>query len=288
MTTKVDNLNNAGLQEPTHFCVQQQNSEEHKQTWRLLQRSLERKYQCFMAQLVELQSQLEIIKLDTSISFQSLSAGTYSQTTSSLQLGQLERRLEGHQHSLNQLILSLVKDELVTSKPRSKPSVIPKESDQSSVFSFCESETDQQNEGDWYCSLSDYPVRPRRKRKLYHVSKQQKFTQDSICLDTTSTVSSLAVGDNQLVDLDHRNALDETLSFLDKLASDTDDGGFRYDMCRLLEAEETKDFDDTIQTVHKVNLIQRILYASLRWARYTLVLALAIMINLKKGPHLFP
>ncbi|KAI8339303.1 hypothetical protein BD560DRAFT_450817 [Blakeslea trispora] len=265
MTFKIDKLVHFGLQESRHFCTQQHNSEEHRQTWKLLQKSLEKKYQCFMAQLVELQSQLEMIKLDASISYESLSTDAHD----SLLYRQLESRLDEHQHKLSQLVLPLVKTKLLETSEVASNQRIPAEtnSNTSSISSFYES--DQQQHSDWYQS----PVESK------HITKQPS-AHHSGC--TPSTLSSFI--NYPQSHLNHRNALDETLSFLDALASDTDDGGFRHDLSRLLKTEQ--DYQHAIQTVHHINLIQRVVYSSLKWARYALVLILAIIINLKKGPDM--
>ena len=105
--------------------------------------------------------------------------------------------------------------------------------------------------------------------------------------------------------INKRNAFDETMSFLNDLASDSDDGGFRQDIIQLLDTihytnhSNSNHHIDTLSTTtasslspspdHTISIKDMgcaILYTTWRWLRFALIMMLAIMINLWNGPSL--
>jgi hypothetical protein len=120
--------------------------------------------------------------------------------------------------------------------------------------------------------------------------------------------------------LSKRNALDDTISFLNDLASDTDDGGFRQELLQLVDTIiRHNNNDDSLCSTNSVyqqlllqqqqqqqplyyycttmpsynatkkhcfirRILNNIISTSWKYIRFALVMTLAILINLKKGP----
>ncbi|KAG2235850.1 hypothetical protein INT48_003962 [Thamnidium elegans] len=178
-------------------------------TNRLRQKLLETKYETLLSQIVEIQSKLDIIKLEATISLQSIDAN---------HLNHFEKRLENHKFDLENI--------QGTTKPNT-PSL-----SLSSILSL--------NEEDYFVSIGQ----KKKRRRSTRIIKQDE--------QSSSSSTSSDIGRNELIVLhsiqdsnnngpinsscsllDKRNALDDTLSFLNDLGSD--DGGFRQDIINLLD-----------------------------------------------------
>lgn len=277
-------------------------------TDRLRQKLLENKYETLMSQIVELQSKLDIIKLETSISLKSMSTE---------HLDHFEKRLENHKLQLQTIVKH---EEVEKNKNKFSSSLSSFSSTISSILSL--RSTSDEEEKDYYASLGHQQIRRRRH------SKHQKRTSHVpiVTIDdsyyTTTPKESSDNGRNGLLVLhsiqDHnsqseynndlinigtpsipstRNALDDTLSFLNDLASDSDDGGFRQDITQLLDTmhpvQQTQPRPkcffrtQTRSTCFVKKALTSIVSSSWKWIRFALIMALAILINLRKGPSLF-
>ncbi|KAI7888206.1 uncharacterized protein EV154DRAFT_469211 [Mucor mucedo] len=241
-------------------------------TDRLRQKLLESKYETLMSQIVELQSKLDIIKLETSISLKSMNTN---------HLDHFEKRLENHKLKLHSIVNSNDK-KVEENKTKFSSSLSSFSSTISSILSL--RSTSDEDEKDYFASLGHQPMRRRRH------SKQQ----ERIC-----HVPIVTIDENYYTKepsaLDTRNALDDTLSFLNDLASDSDDGGFRQDIIHLLDTmhpvhhqqTQPKCFFQTRRTCFVKKALTNIVSSSWKWIRFALIMTLAILINLRKGPSLF-
>ncbi|GAA5812263.1 hypothetical protein MFLAVUS_005713 [Mucor flavus] len=231
-------------------------------TNRLRQKLLETKYETLLSQIVEIQSKLDIIKLEATISLQSIDAN---------HLNHFEKRLENHKFDLENIV--------VEKETTNTPSL-----SLSSILSL--------NEDDYFVSIGQ---KKKKRRRSTRIIKQNEEISASSC---SSSVPS-DIGRNELIVLhsihdsnnngpinsccsllDKRNALDDTLSFLNDLGSDDD--GFRQDIIDLLDRP----------TVHinkpyfKNNPFSSLLLISWKWIRFALIMTLAILINIKQGPSI--
>ncbi|KAG2197672.1 hypothetical protein INT47_002379 [Mucor saturninus] len=281
-------------------------------TDRLRQKLLESKYETLMSQIVELQSKLDIIKLETSISLKSMNTN---------HLDHFEKRLENHKLKLHSIVNSNDK-KVEENKTKFSSSLSSFSSTISSILSL--RSTSDEDEKDYFASLGHQPMRRRRHSKqqerICHVpivtidenyytkepsdngrngllvlhsihdnNSQSDYNNGVINNDgTTSLLSTRSA-------LDTRNALDDTLSFLNDLASDSDDGGFRQDIIHLLDTmhpvhhqqTQPKCFFQTRRTCFVKKALTNIVSSSWKWIRFALIMTLAILINLRKGPSLF-
>lgn len=169
-------------------------------TNRLRQKRLEVKFQAMMAQIVEMQSQLDIIKMDTSASLQLLPSSNISET----QLLHFEKRLDHHKMEL-QHILQCKKEDAkpIDKKPASSSSPSSLASSISSLLSLCSKNINNNKGSVLREEESDYSIlggsiqhhQKRRKRRHYQQKKEQHGCMESSVPTTTSTVSSLSSSD---------------------------------------------------------------------------------------------
>ncbi|KAI9263889.1 hypothetical protein EDC94DRAFT_606430 [Helicostylum pulchrum] len=240
-------------------------------TNRLRQKLLETKYETLLSQIVEIQSKLDIIKLEATISLQSIDSN---------HLNHFEKRLENHKFDLENIV---VEKAATTNTPSLSLS---------SILSL--------NEDDYFVSIGQKKKKKRRRAARIIKQDEQLSSSSSSSSSASSSVSvSSDIGRNELIVLhsihdsnnngpinsccsllDKRNALDDTLSFLNDLGSD--DGGFRQDIIDLLDRP----------TVHinkpyfKNNPFSSLLLISWKWIRFALIMTLAILINIKQGPSI--
>ncbi|KAI9366549.1 hypothetical protein BD770DRAFT_376453 [Pilaira anomala] len=285
-------------------------------TNRLRQKILEKKYETLMSQIVEIQSKLDIIKLETQISFKSLNSN---------HLDHFEKRLENHKFELKNMI---EKKELLSSPKEEKDDKSSSSSTTNSslsTFSSILSSLKQKDE-DYFVNMGQKKKRRSRRQSSSRQpqQQQQQQQQQSSQQDDDGTVSEIGRNNNELIVLhsiqhssrssssssssnhgvikydsssllEKRNALDDTLSFLNGLASDTDDGGFRKDIIDLLNLHHPikSSTQTTTTTTHHhhcffiKNPLSHLFVTSWKWIRFALIMTLAILINLKQGPSLF-
>lgn len=274
-------------------------------TDRLRQKLLENKYETLMSQIVELQSKLDIIKLETSISLKSMNTN---------HLDHFEKRLENHKLKLHSIVNNN-HDKKEENKTKFSSSLSSFSSTLSSILSL-RSTTDE-NEKDYFASLGHQTMRRRRHSKQQertcHVPivtiDENYYTKEPsdngrnglLVLHSIHDNNSLSDYNHDVINqdttrspLDTRNALDDTLSFLNDLASDSDDGGFRQDIIQLLDTiqpvnqqTQPKCFFQTRRTCFVKKALTNIISSSWKWIRFVLIMTLAILINLRKGPSLF-
>jgi hypothetical protein len=321
-------------------------------TNRLRQKNIEREYEAFKSRLVELQSQLEVIKLDTTISFNLL-----PKDFDENQLSFFEKRLNKHKTQLQQ-VLTLSNTETTTTKKNETGTKLSRKmislslssfskssfSNISSLLSFDKSRKTEE-ESDYYSILGGSILNHQKRRKRRH--QQSQKVEDPQEPSEAKSTSSLYYTENQVQpssifmessdigtrellvlhsiqqeqtkkdELIKRNALDDTLSFINELKSDTDDGGFKQDVYNMISDMITKaqlenktidqgqyyyaaeypisvtpPLPDTFaycKSNHYVNqsLLEKCISTGWRWVRFAIVMTLAIMINLKKGPISF-
>lgn len=269
-------------------------------TNRLRQKILEKKYETLMSQIVEIQSKLDIIKLETQISFKSLNSN---------HLDHFEKRLENHKFEFKNMIEKNPKEEKEDKSTITSSSL--------STFSSILSSLKQKDE-DYFVNIGQKKKRRSRRQSSSRQREQQQSSQQPQEKDDDGTVSEIGRNNNELIVLhsiqhsssssssnnhgvikydassllDKRNALDDTLSFLNGLASDTDDGGFRKDIIDLLNLHHPiKSSTQTTTTHHHCffikNPLSHLFVTSWKWIRFALIMTLAILINLKQGPSLF-
>lgn len=383
-------------QEQQHIDQEKKDQLIQAATSRLRQKLLEHKYQKLMSDIVEIQSKLDIVKLEASISLQSMD--------NHLHLDHFEKRLENHKLQLQSIIMASItssspypKREMMVLNNRSISSSLSSFSStiSSVLSSFTDKDVEEESEPEDYFAILGHGSNSQKKRR-----KRQKMTQhNTVVYDIDSHASSSAsdrshdsnhLVDNNITpitsnanssvvtsccnghvkydesdsdvstpflnvknkvvvpeigrkgllvlhsihqennglikqeDKEERNALDDTLSFLNDLASDSDDGGFREDIIQLLD---TMHYSNHCQpempscrsisscssfSASKSNLLYRpappyhspfihssyshrrrgflkstfysILNTSWKWIRFALVLTLAISINLRRGP----
>jgi hypothetical protein len=308
-------------------------------TNRLRQKNLEREYQAFKSRIVEIQSQLEVIKLDTTISLNLL-----PNEIDENQLCFFEKRLMKHKTQLQQL-LKLSHAEATTAKTNettgtnltskvisSSLSSLSKSSF-SSISSLLSLSFNKQPEedSDYYSILGGSILnhQKRRKRKHQQLQKMQaqeptvdsseaasslyhaeNLAQPSLSSPSSAFMESSDIGTKELLvlhsiqpskdELIKRNALDDTLSFINELKSDTDDGGFKQDIYNMISDMITKATIDPYAVYPTFispplpdilddhpSLLERCISTGWRWFRFAIVMTLAIMINIKKGPQSF-
>lgn len=173
-------------------------------TNRLRQKRLEVKFQAMMAQIVEMQSQLDIIKMDTSTSLQLLPSSNISET----QLLHFEKRLVHHEMELQHILQCKKEDaEPIDKKPTSSSSSSSSPSSLassiSSLLSSCSKNSNNNKGSVLREEESDYSIlggsiqhhQKRRKRRYYQQKKEQHGCMQSNAHTTTSTVSSLSSSD---------------------------------------------------------------------------------------------
>ncbi|CEP18933.1 hypothetical protein [Parasitella parasitica] len=335
-------------------------------TNRLRQKKLEIKFQAMMAQIVELQCQLDIVKMDASASLQSLPSSNISET----QLMHFEKRFAHHKMEL-QHILQCKEDTKPIKKTTATSATLA--SSISSLLSLCSKSngTNVMMEED-----SDYSIlggsihhhQKRRKRRHNQQKKHPIFMQNNVAaaeaaslptaaaaaapapapylvfedipsyassdvLDSSneSIAASLAYSydysDNNSILIQplyrkmkantgnrcepsmlhsigqtgvrfqeqnnhHRNAFDDVLSFLnDIVASDVNDDGFIQDIYDILDQQQQQQQQSqtgvTGMTASIFHVLKYFSSRGVKWIKFTIVMALAILINLKKGPNLF-
>ncbi|KAL9558687.1 hypothetical protein PS6_001155 [Mucor atramentarius] len=172
-------------------------------TNRLRQKRLEIKLQAMMAQVVEMQCQLDIIKLDTSTSLQLLPSSNMSET----QLSHFEKRLAQHKRDLQHVFQCSSKKEDPSS------TIEPKETKTSSTISSLLSNIlySKSNKDSHVVMMreeqdSDYSIlggsihhhQKRRKRRHYqqhgsmqnHVDDTSSSSSSPLAATTTTTVTS--------------------------------------------------------------------------------------------------
>ncbi|KAI8645509.1 hypothetical protein BD408DRAFT_411561 [Parasitella parasitica] len=324
-------------------------------TNRLRQKRLEIKFQAMMAQIVELQCQLDIVKMDASISLQSLPTSVISET----QLAHFEKRFAHHKMEL-QCILQRKEDAKPIKKtPASSPFL---GASISSLLSLCSksNKSDDMMEDESYYSVLGGSIHHHQKRRKRRHNQQKKhtvfmqnneaapapapapaaqastlrseaispyvssdviensnesITASSSCSceysennsisnkpfyrDTTDRHESLMLQSSnrptmrsQEQDEQHRNTLDDVLSFLNDIAEKNvnDDDGFIQDMYDILDQQKLQQPPHTVRAAMATSIFHVLKYFSsrgLKWIKFAIVMALAIVINLKKGPNLF-
>lgn len=338
-------------------------------TNRLHQKKLEREYEAFKSRLVELQSQLEVIKLDTTISLNLLPAD-FDENQHCF----FEKRLFKHKTQLQQL-LEINNTETTRVKKNETHSKLTREMISSSLSSFSKSSLSSissllslssnnskpEEESDYYSILGSSILNHQKRRKRRHQQSQKaddysqepdQFTAEidsqSVSISVNSSeeqaqslsspssifMESSDFGTREAVvlhsiqqeqakkdELIKRNALDDTLSFINEIKSNTDDGGFKQDVYNIINEMITK-VQDRNRTIdqghhyysavypasipstaapspldyciyhHDVNEqhqgpLEGCISAGWRWVRFAIIMSLAIMINLKKGPKSF-
>jgi hypothetical protein len=337
-------------------------------TNRLHQKRLEIKFQAMMAQIVEMQSQLDIIKMDTSTSLQLLPSSNISES----QLLHFEKRLVHHKMELQHILQCKKEDaEPIDKKPSyfSSPSSLA--SSISSLLSLCSKDSNNNKDSVLREEESDYSIlggsthyhQKRRKRRHHQQKKEQHGCMQNSAPTITSTISSLTISDfnatltsydssedydnsnesivssfdcydstdnsilvqplHQEFDTDvenrhellalhsifqsavhferekkeeqDRNALDDVLSFLNEISSNSNDDIFIQDIYKILDHQKQQIAQklpvaastSTIVSSSILNTLKYLLSKGLQWIRFTIVMALAIIINLKKGPKPF-
>ncbi|CAO3657366.1 unnamed protein product [Mucor hiemalis] len=342
-------------------------------TSRLRQKLLEHKYQTLMSEIVEIQSKLDVVKLEASISLQSMD---------NLHLDHFEKRLENHKLQLQSIMV-------ITSSPHPKREImLNNRSISSSLSSFSSTissvlssfkDKEEESEPEDYFAILGHGNQKRRKRQKMTQQNEDDFydidsnasSSDSHSSDIIANITPITSNANSLYDInscnssmknedfiltsnheynlnvknkvpeigrkgllvlhsingenglikqkedgEERNALDDTLSFLNDLASDSDDGGLRQDIIQLIDTihynnchPELSCRSTPISTpklnehpfyrtapppfIHSYSHRHRgflkstfynILNTSWKWIRFALVLTLAILINLRRGP----
>ncbi|KAK4512737.1 uncharacterized protein ATC70_003443 [Mucor velutinosus] len=336
-------------------------------TNRLRQKRLEIKLQAMMAQVVEMQCQLDIIKLETSTSLQLLPSSNISET----QLSHFEKRLAQHRADLQHVFQCSSKRE------ESVATMKPKETKASSTISsllsniLCSKSNnngvmmrkEQQPDSDYSIlggSIHHHQKRRKRRHSQQHGSMQNNVVgisspttittsasssassmklngdDDGIGPGSTETTSSVCwpsfdmMSDNNsmLVQPLHqevitnarnrheilvlhsippfsiqaasessksavdRNALDDVLSYLNDIELNTHDDRLVRDIYEILEQEYTFSKLPTATQRTSIpfpafHLLQKLLDKSMKWIKFVIVMIIAILINLKKGPKSF-
>lgn len=283
-------------------------------TNRLRQKLLENKYETLMSQIVELQSKLDIIKLETSISLKSMNTD---------HLDHFEKRLDNHKLQLENIVNN---DKIQVEKNKNNrfsSSLSSFSSTISSILSL-RSTTDEE-EKDYFASLGGHQQKRRRRQSkhqeitchepIVNIDDNYYITKDSSDIERNGLLVLHSINDNKSQSdynngviknsttsllstrntLGTRNALDDTLSFLNDLASDSDDGGFRQDIIQLLDTmhhndnscSPTSKCQNTRRNCFVKNALTNLVSSGWKWIRFALIMTLAILINLKKGPSLF-
>jgi hypothetical protein len=281
-------------------------------TNRLRQKLLESKYETLMSEIVQLQSQLDIIKLETSTSLSCINLEN---------IDHFEKKFENHKLQLNSIIVNNIKVEDQQQKENKRNNLFSSSlssftkssfsSTLSSIVSTITSDEEPEEEEDYYAILGGQHQK-RRKRQQHRIMKEEeKESNSEYSYAYTTSISDIDKGgllslhsnnDNIIPPLPlllppvlERNALDDTLSFLNHLASDTDDGGFRKDILLLLEdISDNNNYDNTLLLQQKrkrcydccfiKRIINNLISTSWKYIRFAIILTLAILINIKEGP----
>ncbi|KAI8986343.1 hypothetical protein BDB01DRAFT_704410, partial [Pilobolus umbonatus] len=250
---------------------------------RLRHKMLESKFQSILKEIIELQSRLDIVRIDTASSIKFLNE---NEVVTEQRLICFERRLETHRAEFD----------MICSYTKGSHTPINNYKDDSMYQHLMKSH--QLN------SSIDYtPDEPRDTVPVEnHIDTLQTVLSHTPTSDTRlHSLSEDGVhrernGINTLSIPAERNALDDTLSFLNDLSSNTDDGGFREDIYQLLNQYEHMDHDTVHwnlyqlshhqpnDSTHKRNtLFDTLVSTGWKWIKFSLVMTIAIMMNLKRG-----
>jgi hypothetical protein len=245
-----------------------------------------------------MQSKLDILKLEASISIQSMDTQ---------HLDHFEKRLENHKLQLQSIHMSSSNPKRETIVKSNSSSLSSFSSTISSVFSFNKAREEEKEveEAEDYFAILGHGRQKRRKRQKFSSSNSNTTTSTSTDSLESSSLYNNTIPDtgrkgllvlhsiHQQPETNERNAFDDTLSFLNDLASDSDDGGFRQDIIELLDTIHYNNHHNSDSLsfksipVNKNGIFKSILYTSWKWTRFFLIMILAILINLKRGPSLF-
>lgn len=230
----------------------------------LQQQSLLNKYKSLMSDLVVMQSKIEVLRIDITASVKAIESkeGPLSQPL----LVHFEKRYESHQSDLKHLTY---------------PPYVPL-SPSSSTTSFSQSSI----EYSLATPLQNHPLTQPDPLTLVP-------DDDPSCQSVLSLESSHALLDHSPTSSerhpDHfsypnslsneRNALDDTLDFLDTLS--VDDGGFRNDLLNLLDRYEKPQAKKRKRCFLKRSLTTLALF-TWKWIRFMIVMSLAVLISLRQ------
>ncbi|GAN02047.1 hypothetical protein MAM1_0016d01486 [Mucor ambiguus] len=336
-------------------------------TNRLRQKRLEIKLQAMMAQVVEMQCQLDIIKLDTSTSLQLLPSSNISET----QLSHFEKRLAQHIADLQQIfqrssqreeasipikhketrasstISSLLSNILYSKSNNSNSVMMREEQQQDSDYSILggsihhHQKRKKRRHYQQHGSMQNNVVRTSSPPTITSASTSDLFEEiddeeNNISPGSTETTSSVCwssfdmMSDNNSISVQplhqeaitnarnrhellvlhsippssiqaaseiskpvvDRNALDDVLSFLNDAELNTHDDRLVRDIYEILEQGYTSNklpiaTQPTSTSFPTFHLLQKLLDKGMKWIKFAIVMVLAIIINLKKGPQSF-
>ncbi|KAG1136162.1 hypothetical protein G6F37_006620 [Rhizopus arrhizus] len=230
----------------------------------LQQQSLLNKYKSLMSDLVVMQSKIEVLRIDITASVKAIESkeGQLSQPL----LVHFEKRYENHQSDLKNLTY-------LPYVPLS-PSSSTTSFSQSSIESSClpnhsltlVSDDDPSHQTvlsleSSHATLDHSPTSSERHQ--HNLSTSSELHQDS--LQPPNSLSN------------ERNALDDTLDFLDTLS--VDDGGFRKDLLNLLDRYEKPQAKKRCFLKRSLNTLALFTW---QWIRFMIVMSLAILISLRQ------
>ncbi|KAG1379097.1 hypothetical protein G6F60_005821 [Rhizopus arrhizus] len=234
----------------------------------LQQQSLLNKYKSLMSDLVVMQSKIEILRIDITASVKAIESkeGQLSQPL----LVHFEKRYENHQSDLKHLTY-------LPHVPLS-PSSSTTSFSQSSIEYSPTSSTHSLTQPDHLTLASEDDPSHQTVLSLAssHAFLDHSPTPSELHQDHLSTSSSLPLHPPNSRS-NERNALDDTLDFLDTLS--VDDGGFRKDLLNLLDRYEKPQKKKRCFLRRSLNTLALFTW---QWIRFMMVMSLAILISLRQ------
>jgi hypothetical protein len=237
----------------------------------LQQQSLLNKYKSLMSDLVVMQSKIEVLRIDITASVKAIESkeGQLSQPL----LVHFEKRYENHQSDLKNLTylpyVPLSPSSSTTSFSQSSIEYSPTPCTHSLTqpdHLTLASDDDPSHQSvlslESSHALLDHSPTPSELHQN-HLSTSSELPQDNL-----HSLNSLS---------NERNALDDTLDFLDTLS--VDDGGFRKDLLNLLDRYEKPQTKKRCFLKRSLNTLALFTW---QWIRFMIVMSLAILISLRQ------
>ncbi|KAG1473107.1 hypothetical protein G6F56_001138 [Rhizopus delemar] len=234
----------------------------------LRQNSLLKEYEDLTSEIVVMQSKLEVLRMDMTAAVKAMySKGDLSEPL----LIHFEKKLENHQSDLTSLTW-----QYLSPSPTSTVSSFT----QSTFNEFPSNQSTQPSESIQEDCL---PYTVSNEHTLADISIAQSESQNEYIPPSHSTPppSETILTTESLQS--ERNALDDSLSFLDTLSVNTDDGGFRQELLYLIDQY---DHSKKEAPKRKRGLIKRsivFLFMTIwHWIKFAIIMTLAIIISLRQ------